>query len=90
MVSPPLDPSSSPQTFEKVGLADTVFKYRYWLKEYEFESGKVGVSSAMKIQGKNNQDAGIGHTHYKDFNDLNLIKLNLTRSTDKNGLLVLL
>ena len=84
VASPPPDG----QTFEKVGTADTVFKYRYWLKEYEFESGKVGVSSAMKIQGKNNQDAGIGHTHYKDFNDLNLIKLNLKRSSDKNGLLV--
>ena len=78
-----ISPPPANQTFEKVGTADTVFKYRYWLKEYEFESGKVGVSSAMNIQGQSNQDAGIGHTHYKDFNDVNLIKLNLTRSTDK-------
>ena len=83
--------SDNNQTYEKVGTADTVFKYRYWVREYEFESGKVGVSSELNVLGNTNfpeESPGIGHTHFKDFNDLNLIKLNLKRSVDKNGLLI--
>ena len=92
LVNPPEpEDTDNNQTYEKVGTADTVFKYRYWLREYEFESGKVGVSSEINVLGNTDfptVSPGVGHTHFKDFNDLNLIKLKLKRSTDKNGLLI--
>ena len=78
LVSPPPDG----QQIERVGTSDTVFTYRYWLSEYDLKTGKVGVSSQMEPL------TGVGHTMIEDFNDVNLIKLTLKRSSTDNGLLV--
>ena len=78
LIAPPPDG----QQIERVGTSDTVFTYRYWLSEYNFKTGKVGVSSQMS------PTAGVGHTMTQDFNDVNLIKLTLKRSSTDNGLLV--
>ena len=78
LIAPPPDG----QVIERVGTSDTVFTYRYWLSEYNFKTGKVGVSSQM------DPEAGVGHTMTQDFNDTNLIKLTLKRSSTDNGLLV--
>ena len=78
LIAPPPDG----QQIERVGTSDTVFTYRYWLSEYNFKTGKVGVSSQMEPL------AGVGHTMTQDFNDVNLIKLTLKRSSTDNGLLI--
>ena len=77
-----VNPPPPDQQFERVGSADTVFTYRYWLKEFNLKTGKIGVSSQMA------PTAGVGHTLTQDFNDVNLIKLSLRRSSTDNGLLV--
>ena len=78
LIAPPPDG----QQIERVGTSDTVFTYRYWLGQYDFKTGKVGVSSQMEPV------AGVGHTMTQDFNDVNLIKLTLKRSSTDNGLLI--
>ena len=78
LIAPPPDG----QQIERVGTSDTVFTYRYWLSEYNLKTGKVGVSSQM------DPESGVGHTMTQNFNDVNLIKLTLKRSSTDNGLLI--
>lgn len=64
----------------KVGIADTVNTYRYWVSQYHYRNGKVGVSSQITD--------GIGQVAIDNFNDLNHISLTLARTDTSHGLLV--
>jgi len=66
----------------KVGTADTVNTYRYWISQYHYRNGKVGVSSQITPTN------GIGQVSVADFNDLNHISLTLARTDTNHGLLV--
>ena len=76
----------SGQQFERVGYSDTIFTYRYWVSEYDLNTGSVGFSSQIGLI--NPGPAGVGHTSPKDFNSDNLIKLTLRRSSTNVGLLI--
>lgn len=67
---------------EKVGTADTVKKYRYWLAQYNYRNGKVGQS--LQITPSD----GIGQVGIGDFNDLNHISLTIERTDLSHGVLV--
>lgn len=66
----------------KVGTADTVNTYRYWVSQYHYKNGKVGVSSQITPTD------GIGQVAVADFNDLNHVSLTLARTDTNHGLLV--
>jgi len=66
----------------KVGTAATVNTYRYWVSQYHYRNGKVGVSSQITPTN------GIGHVDIADFNDLNHVSLTLARTDTNHGLLV--
>ena len=60
------------------------------MSEFDLRTGKVGPSLGMYPGGEDVQEnnAGVGHTMIQDFNDDNLIKLSLSRSSTNNGLLI--
>jgi hypothetical protein len=66
----------------KVGTADTVRKYRYWLAQYDFRNGKVGNSKQITPL------AGIGAPDVGDFNDLEHTSLTIARTDLNHGVLV--
>ena len=66
----------------KVGTATTVNTYRYWVSQYHYRNGKVGVSSQITPTN------GIGHVAVSDFNDINHVSLTLARTDTNHGLLV--
>lgn len=66
----------------KVGSSNTVSTYRYWIAQYHMRNGKVGVSSQIS------PTAGIGMTSIDNFNDLNHISLNFSRSDTNHGILI--
>ena len=78
-VSGPVVGSSS---FAKVGSSSTVSTYRYWIAQYNYRNGKVGVSSQIS------PTSGIGMTSIGNFNDLDHITLTLARTDTNHGILV--
>lgn len=78
-VSGPVVGSSS---FAQVGTSATVSTYRYWIAQYNYRNGKVGVSSQIS------PTSGIGMTSIENFNDLDHITLTLARTDTNHGILV--
>lgn len=66
----------------KVGTSNTISTYRYWVAQYNYRNGKVGVSSQIS------PTSGIGMTSVDNFNDSNHIVLTLSRSDTNHGLLI--
>jgi len=66
----------------KVGTATTSKLYRYWIAEYNYRNGKVGIATQI------NPKEGIGHVADADFNDQEHIALTVNRNSVNNGLLV--
>jgi hypothetical protein len=79
LVDPPVISSSSAT---KVGTSGTVSTYRYWIAQYNYRNGKVGVSSQISPL------AGIGMTSIDNFNDLDHVSLTLARTDTNHGILV--
>ena len=66
----------------KVGTSGTTSTYHYWISQYHFRNGKVGISSQIS------PISGIGMTTIDNFNDLNHITLTLARTDTNHGILV--
>lgn len=66
----------------KVGTSGTISTYRYWISQYHFRNGKVGIASQIS------PISGIGMTTIDNFNDLNHITLTLARTDTNHGILV--
>jgi hypothetical protein len=66
----------------KVGNSSTISTYHYWISQYHLRNGKVGVSSAIT------QSEGIGMTTIDNFNDINFVTLNLSRTDTNHGILI--
>jgi hypothetical protein len=79
LVDPPILNSMSAA---KVGTATTVDTFRYWVSQYNYRNGKVGISSQLS------PTSGIGQVSVDNFNDLNHISLTLARTDTNHGLLV--
>jgi hypothetical protein len=79
LIDPPIVASSSAV---KVGASSTVSTYRYWISQYNYRNGKVGVSSQIPPL------SGIGMTSIDNFNDIDHISLNLARTDIDHGILI--
>jgi hypothetical protein len=66
----------------KVGTESPVNTYRYWVSQYHFRKGKIGVSSQISPTD------GISHVSLDNFNDTDHIVLNLARTDTNHGLLI--
>jgi len=66
----------------KVGSSNTVSTYRYWVAQYHMRNGKVGVSSQIS------PTSGIGMTSIDNFNDLDNISINFSRTDTNHGILI--
>jgi len=80
LVDPPPQFVSSVAT--KVGTSETVSVYRYWIAQYHMRNGKIGVSSQLS------PTSGIGMTSIDNFNTLNHVSLNFSRSDTNHGILI--
>lgn len=69
-------------SFAKVGITTIGTTYRYWLSQYDYRNGKVGVSSQIA------PGIGITMTTLENFNDLDHINLTIARSATTSGILV--
>ena len=68
--------------FAKVGSTSSGATYRYWLAQYDYRSGEVGVSAQIE------PSAGVTMTELGNFNDLDHISLTINRTSINNGILV--
>ncbi len=66
----------------RVGIKTLPDTYRYWVAQYHFRNGKVGIASQISPL------VGIGMTTIDNFNDSNHITLTLARTDTNHGILV--
>ena len=69
-------------SFAKVGITSSGTTYRYWLAQYDYRSGKVGLSSQIE------PGIGVTMTTLGNFNDLDHISLTIARTETTSGILV--
>ena len=69
-------------SFTKVGGTTSGTTYRYWLAQYDYNSGKVGLSTQIT------PNEGVTMTTLGNFNDLNHIVLTIARTATTSGILV--
>ena len=75
-------PSLSGCLAEKAGNPGGNFTMRYWVAQYDYSTGKVGVSSQIT------PTAGLSMPAIYDFNDIDNVQLTLSRTDINKGLLV--
>lgn len=75
-------PTTTPCSFARIGNYTSGTTYRYWVSQYHYRNGKVGISTQAT------PTTGIAVTALGDFNDVNHISLTLQRTSTDNGLLV--
>jgi hypothetical protein len=69
-------------SFAKVGSTTSGTTYRYWLAQYDYNSGKVGSSTQIT------PNEGVTMTTLGNFNDLDHIALTIARTETTSGILV--
>ena len=74
--------TTTPCSFARIGNYTSGTTYRYWVSQYHYRNGKIGISTQAT------PTTGIAVTALGDFNDVNHISLTLQRTSTDNGLLV--
>ena len=76
------DPDWNSMTANKTGITSASSKAYYWIAQYNFNDGRVGISS--QITSTTVDDMVL----LKNFNDIDHVTLNLSRTDTNHGLLV--